>query len=296
VWDKVIEKQPLKRIPRENRCHIIDVIEICCQLCNMREILAQKPPKVVITGLSQTGKSTLFQYLTGRELREIRDISNFNTRISVQSQAFIKLNDKTNDNTISDDSVLPIDLVDSPGYDDATEQADNLLGMSFNGANLCIVVTTLTNINQIHTISLLNKILNSTKVKILVLINQVDIRLMKKWEEVKRQSSYKKKDSDEDSDIDETNQEFNRCQILDQMIERPRKELIQGLTIAAEVIKTRVTFQTVILKGFNDFDKKLIKYNNQYKYDGFRDKVHKSNVQKWIKQNLINLISSHQSS
>ncbi|CAF3899978.1 unnamed protein product [Rotaria sp. Silwood1] len=297
VWDKIIEKQPLKCIPHENRCHIIDVIEICCQLCNMREILAGKPPKVVITGLSQTGKSTLFQYLTGRELREISDISNFNTRISVQSQAFIKLND----NTTADDLVLPIDLVDSPGYDDATGQAENLLGMSFNAANLFIVVTTLKDINQKHTISLLNKILYSTKVKILVLINQVDIRLMEKWQEVKRQevrrrSSYKKKDSDDDSDIDETNQEFNRCQILDQMIERPRKELIQGLMIAAEVIKTRVTFQKVILKGFNDFDKIFIRYNNQYKNDGFRDKVHKSNVQKWIKQNLINSISSHQSS
>ncbi|CAF2817232.1 unnamed protein product [Rotaria sp. Silwood2] len=65
VWDDVVKRQPLKRIPPENRCHIIDVIEICCQLCSMREILAGKPPKIVITGQSQTGKSTLFEYLTG---------------------------------------------------------------------------------------------------------------------------------------------------------------------------------------------------------------------------------------
>ncbi|CAF0743569.1 unnamed protein product [Adineta steineri] len=288
VWNDVVTNQPLRRIPSENRCQIIDVIEICCQLCSMREILAGKPPKVVITGQSQTGKSTLFEHLTGRELPEISDVGNFNTRVSLQAQAFIKLNDKASDDTASGDSVLPIDLVDSPGYDDATGQAGNLLGMSFNAANLFIVVTTLRDVNQTHTIALLNKLLNHTKVKILVLINQVDIRLKEEWDRIRRQSHRRRMDSDEDSDMDETNQEFNRCQKLDQMVERPRQELIEGLTIAPEVIKSRVTFQTIILKGFNGFNKAFIKSNNAYKNDDFRDKVHRSNVNNWIKKNLIN--------
>ncbi|CAM4804347.1 unnamed protein product [Rotaria magnacalcarata] len=100
----------------------------------MRDILLRKPPKVVITG-----KSTLFKYLTGRNLEELRSIDAFNTRMSLQCPALIHFNHE---------SILTIDIVDNPRQDDATGQAKTLLDMTLNSASLFIVVTTLAHVNQ----------------------------------------------------------------------------------------------------------------------------------------------------
>ncbi|CAF1381962.1 unnamed protein product [Rotaria magnacalcarata] len=288
MWAQIFTSEPLKEIPSEHRCKFINVIKICCQLSAMREILAGQPPKVVITGQSQTGKSTLFEYLTGRNLKERRDVTNFNTRMSLQSPAFIKLDDKSKDGKISDGSVLQIHLVDSPGDDDATGQSGTLLDLSLKAANLFIMVTTLKDINQMNTIKLLKKILDNTQVKILVLINQVDLRLKEEWENFRKRDSYTRQDSDDEgTDNFKSDQEFSRCKILEEMVRRPKEELINGLQEDDTVVKNRVTFQTVILKGFNEFYK-------TFDEPGFREKVHKSNVNKWIKQNLINFTDSKQ--
>ncbi|CAM4917171.1 unnamed protein product [Rotaria socialis] len=282
MWAQTFTSEPLKEIPSEYQCKFISVIQMCCQLSTMREILAGQPPKVVITGQSQTGKSTLFEYLTGRNLKELCDVTNFNTRMSLQCPAFIKLDDEPNDGTLSDGSVLPIHLVDSPGDDDATGQSGTLLDLSLHAANLFILVTALTDVNQKHTIALLNKILKDTRVKILVLINKVDLRLKEAWKKIRKGYSYRRQDSDdEDTDNHELDQVFSLCKTLDEMVKRPREELIDGLEVDRTVVNNRVTFQTVILTGFNEFYK-------TFDEPGFREKVHKSNVNKWIKQNLIN--------
>ncbi|CAF2263041.1 unnamed protein product [Rotaria magnacalcarata] len=150
------------------------------------------------------------------------------------------------------------------------------------------MVTTLKDINQMHTIKLLKKILDHTQVKILVLINQVDLRLKEEWENFRKRDSYTRQDSDdEDTDNYKSDQEFSRCKILEEMVRRPKEELINGLQENDTVVTNRVTFQTVILKGFNEFYK-------TFDEPDFREKVHKSNVNKWIKQNLINSTDSKQ--
>jgi hypothetical protein len=68
---------------------------------------------------------------------------------------------------------------------------------------------------------------------------------------------------------------------LDTLVKRPIRELSQKLKVDPSVVKKRVTFQPVILKGFNEF-------NKTFNEPDFRNKVHKSNVNKWITQNLIN--------
>jgi len=64
VWATTFTREPLKDISPEHRWNFVGVTEICRQMYGMRQILARQPPKVVITGQSQTGKSTLFSYLT----------------------------------------------------------------------------------------------------------------------------------------------------------------------------------------------------------------------------------------
>jgi small GTP-binding protein len=281
LWTETFTKEPLKNVTCIHRWNFVGVLEICHQLCAMRQILAGQPPKVVITGQSQTGKSTLFSYLTRRNLEELDNNSNFNTRMSIQCQAFIQLDDKSNVEA-THESVLPINVIDSPGYDDAAGISDTLLDMSLDIANLVILVTTLKDINQTPTIRLLEKILNNTQVKILVLINQVDLRLKKAWKKFKAGSSNKYKNSDDDnSDNDESDGKFSLCKTLNELIERPQKELIQGLNLDSSIIENRITFQPIILKGFNEFIK-------PFKEPDFRKKVHKSNVDQWIKRNLIN--------
>jgi len=68
--------------------------------------------------------------------------------MSLQRQAFIQLDDKSNGKTTRNGSILPINLIDNPGHDDATGQSDILLDMSLSVANLIILVATLKDINQ----------------------------------------------------------------------------------------------------------------------------------------------------
>jgi small GTP-binding protein len=287
IWTQTFTKEPLKDIAPKHRWNFVGVTEICRQVCAMRRILARQPPKVVITGQSQTGKSTLFSYLTRRNMEELRSNTNSNTRMSLQCQAFIKLHDESSERTILVDSELPINVIDNPGYNDATDQSETLLNISITAANLVILVTTLEDINQIHTIALLRKILDDTRVKVLVLINKVDLGLSNAREKIKKANSNNYIDSDEnDSGSDESGQRFSLCKTLDELIKRPQEELIQELTMDRSIVNSRVTFQPVILKGFNE----LIKTLNEI---GFRDKVHKSNINKWIQRNLINTKDSN---
>ncbi|CAF4189003.1 unnamed protein product, partial [Rotaria sordida] len=68
LWSRTFTKEPLIDVPNEHRWNWIGLIQLCSQVVLMREILISKPPKVVLSGRSQTGKSTLFKYLTGRNL------------------------------------------------------------------------------------------------------------------------------------------------------------------------------------------------------------------------------------
>ncbi|CAF1310771.1 unnamed protein product [Didymodactylos carnosus] len=77
--------------------------------------------------------------------------------MSLQCPAFIKFNNNTNND--KDESGLVIDVVDNPGQDDAAGQGKNLLDKSLHSVSLFIVVTTLTDVNQKHTIELFNKLL-----------------------------------------------------------------------------------------------------------------------------------------
>jgi GTP-binding protein EngB required for normal cell division len=281
IWTQTFTKYPLKDISHDDRWYIVSVTQICCQLIAMRQILARQPPKVIITGQSQTGKSTLFQYFTKRNMEQLRSNTNFNTRMSLQCPAFIEPHEKSSNDRITGDPGLPINIIDNPGYDDATGQAHILLNLSLASANLVILVTTLQNINQLGTIDQLDKILHDTHVNVLVLINQVDLRLK---EASKKKKSYYNDDSDEDStSSDELNEEFSLRETLVELLKRPIEELIQKLTVDSSVIKERVTFQPVILNGFNDFMK-------TFKEPSFRNDVHKSNINKWIKKNLLNYI------
>ncbi|CAM4805537.1 unnamed protein product [Rotaria magnacalcarata] len=139
LWNRIFTSVPLKNVPEDHRWNWIGIMRLCSQLSLMRDILLRKPPKVVITGKSQTGKSTLLKYLTGRNLEELRSIDAFNTRMSLQCPALIHFNHE---------SILTIDIVDNPRQDDATGQAKTLLDMTLNSASLFIVVTTLARVNQ----------------------------------------------------------------------------------------------------------------------------------------------------
>ncbi|CAM4804335.1 unnamed protein product [Rotaria magnacalcarata] len=139
LWNRIFTSVPLKNVPEDHRWNWIGIMRLCSQLSLMRDILLRKPPKVVITGKSQTGKSTLLKYLTGRNLGELRSIDAFNTRMSLQCPALIHFNHE---------SILTIDIVDNPRQDDATGQAKTLLDMTLNSASLFIVVTTLAHVNQ----------------------------------------------------------------------------------------------------------------------------------------------------
>ncbi|CAM4806397.1 unnamed protein product [Rotaria magnacalcarata] len=139
LWNRIFTSVPLKNVPEDHRWNWIGIMRLCSQLSLMRDILLRKPPKVVITGKSQTGKSTLLKYLTGRNLGELRSIDAFNTRMSLQCPALIHFNHE---------SILTIDIVDNPRQDDATGQAKTLLDMTLNSASLFIVVTTLARVNQ----------------------------------------------------------------------------------------------------------------------------------------------------
>jgi len=247
----------------------------------MRQILARQTPKVIITGQSQTGKSTLFQYLTKRNVEQLRSNTNFNTRMALQCLVFIESHEKSSNDRITGDPGMPINIIDNPGYDDATGQTNTLLNLSLEAANLVILVTTLEDINQVGTIYQLDNILHNTHVNVLVLINKVDLRLK---EASRKKKSYNNNDSDEDAtSSDESNDDFSLCETLDELHKRPINELKEKLKVNSSVIEERVTFQPVILKGFNEFIK-------TFKEPNFRNEVHKSNINKWIKQNLLNHI------
>ena len=286
IWAETFTKNPLRDISHDDRWYIVSIIQICCQLISMRQILARQPPKIVITGSSQTGKSTLFQYLTKRNVEQLRSNANFNTRMALQCLAFIESNKKSSKSGMVTDPGLSINIIDNPGYDDATGQAHILLDLALEAANLVILVTTLKDINQLGTIDQLHKILQNTHVNVLVLINQVDLRIKYAWEIFRKKNSYHNVDSEEsDTDGEEFNNEFSLCETLTDLIKRPKEELIEKLKlkINLSIIEKRVTFQPVILKGFNE----LIKTFNQ---PDFRNEVHKSNINNWIKQNLLNHI------
>lgn len=167
IWTQTFTKCPLKDVRHKDRQYIVSVAEICCQISAMRQILVQQPPKVVIIGQSQTGKSTLFKHLTKRDVKELNNMANFNTRMSLQCPGFIEFNEKSNTDKNISSPGLPIDIIDNPGYDDATGQADILLNLSLEAANLVILMTTLKDVNQLGTIDQLDKILRSTHVNVL---------------------------------------------------------------------------------------------------------------------------------
>ncbi|CAF3901314.1 unnamed protein product [Rotaria magnacalcarata] len=248
-------------------------MRLCSQLSLMRDILLRKPPKVVITGKSQTGKSTLFKYLTGRNLEELRSIDAFNTRMSLQCPALIHFNHE---------SILTIDIVDNPRQDDATGQAKTLLDMTLNSASLFIVVTTLAHVNQSHTIQLIDRPLRETQINILILINQIDIRLFEErdfdWE------------NDEETVADtkiETSSSFSAFDTLKILIERPINEIKSGLTNDQAQISNRVTIKPNILKHFKpEKESNLLREFSRLE-ERFRSQLSKSNVKTWIIENLI---------
>jgi len=283
AWSKIFTKGPMKSVSPGDRWYFISVTDICYEVVAMRQILASLPPKLVIIGQSQTGKTTLFHHLTKCYPKELDDVTRFNTRMSLQCRAFIELDRKSNNDKVTDRSGLPIDVIDNPGYDDATGQSKILLSLLLKAANLVILMTTLRDINQEGTIKQLLGILDNTKANILVLINQVDNRLKAELEKYRRRDSDIRENSDDDESEDEGDQRFSVCQLLDTLLERPEKELIQKLRVDPFTLEQRVTFQPVILKGFNEF-------NKTFDEPAFRDKVHKSNVNKWIKKNLLNNI------
>ena len=51
------------------------------------------------------------------------------------------------------------------------------------------MVTTLDDVNQLHNIEFVNMLLRETKVKILVLINKIDSRLIEEWEKNQKSKS-----------------------------------------------------------------------------------------------------------
>ncbi|CAF4643448.1 unnamed protein product [Rotaria sp. Silwood2] len=253
IWTRTFSKEPLKEISSNDRSIFVGVIGLCRQLCSMRQILLQQPPKIVILGRSQMGKSTLFRYLTGRDLKELRSSTQNNTRMSLKCRAFIKLKHLTRSAKISGDSTLPVDVVDNPGFDDATDQHQCLLTISLDGANLVIIVSTLDDLNMKPTIELLDKILHLTKVKILVLINKVDIRLSDEWRKFK--NKYDINDSDDENDYANQvlDKSFDLNKKLDEIMAVKQEELINSLTKTSSCqVKNRVTFLTVVLAGFND--------------------------------------------
>ncbi|CAF2022670.1 unnamed protein product [Rotaria magnacalcarata] len=227
LWNRIFTSVPLKNVPEDHRWNWIGIMRLCSQLSLMRDILLRKPPKVVITGKSQTGKSTLLKYLTGRNLGELRSIDAFNTRMSLQCPALIHFNHE---------SILTIDIVDNPRQDDATGQAKTLLDMTLNSASLFIVVTTLAHVNQSHTIQLIDRPLRETQINILILINQIDIRLFEEsdfdWENDEETVAHTKI---------ETSSSFSAFDTLKILIERPINELKSGLTNDQAQISNRLT-------------------------------------------------------
>ncbi|CAF1201383.1 unnamed protein product [Adineta steineri] len=293
LWNQTFTKEPLKDVPNEHRWNWIGLLQLCYQIVSTRKILIRKPPKVVLSGQSQTGKSTLFKYLTGRNLEELRNIDAFNTRMALQCPAFIKFN---NDENKNDESGLVIDVVDNPGQNDATGQAENMLDMTLHSASLFIVVTTVVDINQRHSIEFINKLLKATKVNILILINQVDVRLFEEWENWKEKSLNNDESEDDDWEhmgkatihtASESISNFSALTTIRKLIERPINELKSQLTNDQKEIDNRVTIIPTILK---DFRKSDARFNDLQSFaereKDFRPELSKSNVTKWIVDKL----------
>ncbi|CAF3789742.1 unnamed protein product, partial [Rotaria socialis] len=132
--------------------------------------------------------------------------------------------------------------------------------MSLNSTSLFILVTTLADVYQQHTIELLDKTLKDTIINILVLINKIDLRLIAEWDKFKSQ------DEDDDEPVndgwaDPNTATANRAVVsptgnfsandtVKQLIERPKRELIEGLTVDQTERANRVTIIPVILHDF----------------------------------------------
>ncbi|CAF3413575.1 unnamed protein product [Rotaria socialis] len=263
LWNRIFTSEPLKNVPEDHRWNWIGIMRLCSHLSLMRDILLRKPPKVVITG-----KSTLFTYLAGRNLEELRSIDAFNTRMSLQCPALIHFNDE---------SILTTDIVDNPGQDDATGQAKTLLDMTLISASLFIVVTTLTDVNQSHTIQLIDRLLRETQINILILINQIDIRLFEErgfdWENDEETVAHTKI---------ETSSSFSAFDTLKILIERP----INELTSDQAQISNRVTIEPIILKKLKPGKESDLLREFSRIEEHFRSQVSKSNVKTWIIENL----------
>ncbi|CAF3128588.1 unnamed protein product [Rotaria sp. Silwood2] len=293
-WKKMYIEEPLKDMPDKYRWNWIGMMQICLQLNSMHEILLTKPPKLVLSGKSQTGKSTLFHHLTGQNLEELRNIDAFNTRMSLQCSALITFDE--NNHTKSE---LTIDVVDNPGQDDATEQARNLLNITLHTASLFIVVSTLEDVNQKHNIELIDYLLQETSVNILVLINKIDVRLFEEWIQFKNKSMI-----DDTSDHDDwekgedyvrdvtvpVNSNFNASDTVEKLIRRPKQELITSLIHDKKEIDRRLTIKPIILKQFKKVDTYYQDLRNFSRSDkNFLSQVSKSNVNKWIIENLTSV-------
>ncbi|CAF3351606.1 unnamed protein product [Rotaria sp. Silwood2] len=293
-WKKMYIEEPLKDMPDKYRWNWIGMMQICLQLNSMHEILLTKPPKLVLSGKSQTGKSTLFHHLTGQNLEELRNIDAFNTRMSLQCSALITFDE--NNHTKSE---LTIDVVDNPGQDDATEQARNLLNITLHTASLFIVVSTLEDVNQKHNIELIDYLLQETSVNILVLINKIDVRLFEEWIQFKNKSLI-----DDTSDHDDwekgedyvrditipVNSNFNASDTVEKLIRRPKQELITSLIHDKKEIDRRLTIKPIILKQFKKVDTYYQDLRNFSRSDkNFLSQVSKSNVNKWIIENLTSV-------
>lgn len=298
LWNQIFTEEPLKDVPNEHHRNWIGLLRLCLQMVLIREILIRKPPKVVLSGRSQTGKSTLFKYLTGRNLEELRNIDAFNTRMSLQCPAFIKFNNGENAN---DESGFVIDVVDNPGQDDATKQAKNMFDMTLYSASLFIVVTTLADVNQRHTIGFIDKLLKVTNVKILILINQIDNRLFEEWENYKKNSlNNDGSDNDDWEQIDnatihtasESIWNFRALNTIQQLIQRPVKELRAQLTSDKTEINNRVTIKPIILKDFPKSEARWADLQSFAKREkDFVSEISKSNVNAWIIDKLSNSLT-----
>ncbi|CAF5153187.1 unnamed protein product [Rotaria magnacalcarata] len=108
--------------------------------------------------------------------------------------------------------------------------------MTLNSASLFIVVTTLAHVNQSHTIQLIDRPLRETQINILILINQIDIRLFEEsdfdWENDEETVAHTKI---------ETSSSFSAFDTLKILIERPINELKSGLTNDQAQISNRLT-------------------------------------------------------
>jgi signal recognition particle receptor subunit beta len=148
------------------------VLRFVHAISSLRMAVCTANPKVVLAGLIQTGKSRLFQQMTGIDMREFKPNQDPHTRFPLRAQSDLSVD--APGPSFSTDPPLLVDMVDFPGVDDGVELGMTFLTSVSTRAAAVIVVIKYNAIDSVHNRQMLEALMSKTSCKVLIVINQVD--------------------------------------------------------------------------------------------------------------------------